>query len=56
MSSRAKRHRHMDMEKNRPRADAVEENELRGSQLSSVSQISTSRSTFHMIYMVGFGL
>jgi hypothetical protein len=41
--------------RDRQRADTVEENELGGSQLSPITQISMSRSTFYMIYMAVIG-
>jgi hypothetical protein len=56
MSSRENAHRPTDMEKDRHRADTVDENELRGSELASISQNSMNRSTFYMIYIIVIGL
>jgi hypothetical protein len=56
MSSREKTQKPTDMERDRHRADTVEENELRRSQLPSLSQISVSQLTLYMIYMVVTGL
>jgi hypothetical protein len=56
MSSRETTCRHMDVEKNTPRASTAGENELRRSQLSSVCQISMNQSTFYIIYMVVIGI
>jgi hypothetical protein len=48
----ARRHRDPRTWRDRQTADTVEENELRGSQLSPISQISMSQSTFYMIDII----
>jgi hypothetical protein len=53
-----RRHRNPRTWRKRQRADTVEINELKGPQLSPISQISISQSTFCLIYMavIGFWL
>jgi hypothetical protein len=50
-----RRHRNPRTWRDRQRADTVEDNELRRSQLSPISQMSMSQSAFYMIYMVVIG-